>query len=608
MLYCAVVIAMAKDESQLGEDRALVSEDTGFSLGTRQRWVSGIVGLGALSFGAYLGFSGEPAELAIVMAGGGFLFLFFGLVGRVGRFGTKIAGQEFSYDPGYVPSQPPQQGEAISPVPALGDGEAEAEADLASTAEEVGDKERDPFLDAIEAWREGNHKGFDSKMQEAVAAAESEDAKVALEAMRLAWMYNSGEGARLADLEALKRRHPESHYPVVRLGECHETVQDYAKAALVYAEGAESPQISREGRRLLLSREAKALAKANRFEDAEKRLNGALQQAQGDSERAELEKFLADLYETWGKKDLFYLHLEKSLEMNPADVETRFRLAYSYADGGLDLLALYHYRILESQRGGPWELNNLGLIYSSLDLPITMATCYRRAIAQKNTLAAANLARKAAGAGLATEARGILDRALKEEKVDEAVHSAMSWLGSAESDETKRISRIEDAAKLDRALLLKRVATELDMKTAVAPNDIVGVWETTMGQITFERRDSKLVGKFREKGFWDWELSGDIRARTYFFEWTNNRSSQNREGDGLLIFTEANRFEGVIRHTPGKGEVRNVTGKKVPPPPPKDLESLARSARLRNPAFEALLKTMQERTKESRPNGPAPDE
>ncbi len=178
-------------------------------------------------------------------------------------------------------------------------------------------------------------------------------------------------------------------------------------------------------------------------------------------------------------------------------------------------------------------LNILAVILSELDMPITTARFYRSAWEQKETLAAGNLAELMGQAGLVDEAKGVLDEALKEEDVDQRVHQVFVSVARWEENEKKRLKQIGEAGTAERSLVLKRFELERQQLSSLRVEDIEGIWRTSVGDMTFERRGDKLFARFKDS-IWDWELSGQVSQRTYSFNWKCDKRSQNQQGDGLV--------------------------------------------------------------------------
>jgi tetratricopeptide (TPR) repeat protein len=553
----------------------------GFALDSRQRVLCLALGIALMAFGCFSFVRDEPSWPAAVPLLAGAAIFAIGLLGQLVRFRFgPFAVEPFETGESGEAAYPTSAPEEPSPEQSAPPPPTPREADLTRVEIGVSDQgvgsdavhveKREPFADALRALDEKEYSTFDSKMQEAIHAESDEDTKVAMEALRLEELYRVGQTGRLGELQALREKHPTSPYPVMRLGDCYDLAADHENAAALYGKGYEIPSLNADQRVMLLSRQARALRKAKLFEEAEKCLTKGLDTAATDAEKADVEKLLAELYEDWGKKHETLTHFEKALELEPGDVDARFKLAYRYSKAGYKLVAFYHYEVLRAQRDGPSELNNLGVILRELDMPIATARFYRWAADQKNTLAAANLARLMADGGLVTEASEVLAEALKEEKVDPAVHQVSAGISRWQENEEERLERIKEAAATERSLLLERFELERQDLNPVGVEDIEGTWQTSVGDMTFQRQENRLVARFKPR-YRGWELAGDVSGRTYSFSWKCDEPGQNQQGDGFFIFRTDGEFEGIIRHTPAKGEVRLVTGsERKPPGPPEE--------------------------------------
>lgn len=542
----------------------------GFALGIRLRIICAIPGFALMIVGCFSGVRDGPNYVAVTALVLGFALFAAGIVGRFPRLtyqaptGPKL---EYGFDhPTSAPREsPPEQAAPPPPAPEEPDlGRAEIEVlDQGVGTDTVQVEKREPFGEAFTALQAKDYSTFDSKLQEAIEAETDNDRKAAFDSFRLQELYAAGQTQRLEELRALRDKYPTSHFPVMRLGDCYDSTGEYEKAAAVYSEGYEITALTGEQRVTLLSRQAQALRKAKLFEKAENCLAEGLERAKSDGERAEVEKLLAALYEDWGKQDEMLLHLEKALELNPGDVDARFTLAYRYGKAGYKLAAFYHYRILRRDAS---VLNNLAVILSELDMPITTAKFYRSAWEQKETLAAGNLAGLMAEAGLVDEAKEVLAEARKEEDVNQRVYQVSLNVARWEENEKERLKQIGEAGKAERSLVLKRFELERQQLSSLRVEDIEGTWRTGVGDMTFQRRGDKLLARFKDD-IWDWELTGQVSQRIYSFTWKCDRRSQNQQGDGFFLFPTDSEFEGIIRHTPAKGEASLVNGGERRPPP-----------------------------------------
>lgn len=138
--------------------------------------------------------------------------------------------------------------------------------------------------------------------------------------------------------------------------------------------------------------------------------------------------------------------LERMVELNPADTETRFALAFKYSELEMDRLAAFHYSKIPSfgRSGVAW--NNLGVSLDRLGLSISSVAAYREAEGKGESLAMSNIAMKLIEAGFLPEAKEILNKALVVENHHKNVDSGLaSAKGAAESEEEKETKIFESA-------------------------------------------------------------------------------------------------------------------------------------------------------------------
>lgn len=519
-----------------------------------------------MGLAAYTTFDDGPSTTAIVALVVGGVFFALGVIGKFGRLTIPPRGPwpGLSLEPpSPAPESPIRQEAGGRPPPSA--PEASAIATPVSEDDETDEGKADastrsPLSEAVDAYIENDLAGFDSKMREMISAEDDEPMKIGLMAWRLAWLYKAGQAERLKELRELSQQHPESTDPILRMGESFDQLGEHAQSIQTYEDGIANSALPADGQLTLLVALSGTLRKAKRFSEGERKLMEALDGTPSDDARAKLHRALADLYDDWGKRDLKHFHLEKSLEANPSDVGTRFSLAYSYSDSGHRLAAIYHYRIVRTQRGNAWEYNNLGVAMAELDMPITAAKYYRRAIDQHNTLAAANLAGIALASGLADVAEGLVDEAQKQEDVHENVHHVASSLAQSTRREEERLKRIYEGSEIEREMFLRRMQLGSESPKPLTPEEVEGLWDTSVGKMTIVKKDDALEAAFTEAGLWQWQISGTLEGRVYTFKWEHNRTSQNNRGDGYFIFTNEKEFVGIIRHSPTKGEVRSVKG------------------------------------------------
>lgn len=132
--------------------------------------------------------------------------------------------------------------------------------------------------------------------------------------------------------------------------------------------------------------------------------------------------------------------MERQLELNPDDIETRFALAYKYSEQGSDALAAMHYaRIAYAERTAvTW--NNLGVAFARMGLQAKSVDAYRKSEEMGETLAMSNLANKLIETGFLSEAQKICDEALRLKEVNKNVGSTLGRLKEVPEEEEKKKS------------------------------------------------------------------------------------------------------------------------------------------------------------------------
>lgn len=153
---------------------------------------------------------------------------------------------------------------------------------------------------------------------------------------------------------------------------------------------------------------------------------------------ADVLQAMRNLAEITNDNEVLIGTMERQLELNPADNDTRFALAYKYSEQGNDALAAMHYaRIPYAQRSAAtW--NNLGVAYDRMSLQAKSVSAYRKAEEKDETLAMSNLANKLVGAGFLPEAEQLCNKAIKIKDVHKNVGSTLSRLKGVTEEENKK--------------------------------------------------------------------------------------------------------------------------------------------------------------------------
>ena len=139
--------------------------------------------------------------------------------------------------------------------------------------------------------------------------------------------------------------------------------------------------------------------------------------------------------------------LERLIEINPGDVETRFSLAYKYSDMNREDMAAFHYSRIPQKERTSLAWNNLGVSLERLGLPIHAVIAYRESEKLGETLSMSNLAIKFLNAGFLLEAKKILDAALKIENHHKNVVSTLVTINDSQDAESKKETSNHEIAK-----------------------------------------------------------------------------------------------------------------------------------------------------------------
>ncbi|HKC65163.1 MAG TPA: hypothetical protein VKB86_16080, partial [Pyrinomonadaceae bacterium] len=165
-------------------------------------------------------------------------------------------------------------------------------------------------------------------------------------------------------------------------------------------------------------------------------------------------KNLAALYGKAKEIELEALAFEKAVEYSPNDTHTLFDAALSMSKLGMSGLALVHYRtILDFKPEHSSALNNIGVEYDTLGLPIYSVSSYKKSSELNETLASANLAYRLINAGFAEEANDLLSKAKQLPDVHANVGSAISTLSqNREAEREKREKILNTSVKQQQFL------------------------------------------------------------------------------------------------------------------------------------------------------------
>ena len=123
----------------------------------------------------------------------------------------------------------------------------------------------------------------------------------------------------------------------------------------------------------------------------------------------------------------------------PNDADAQFAAAYAYSRSSVPLASLFHYDLLlDFSPDHGYALNNQGVVYSRLGLPIRAIGAFESASQHGSTLASANLATRLVGIGMTSSAEELLKAARANENVHRNVWAATEALEKAQAEESDK--------------------------------------------------------------------------------------------------------------------------------------------------------------------------
>lgn len=202
-------------------------------------------------------------------------------------------------------------------------------------------------------------------------------------------------------------------------------------------------------------------------------------------QKANLLSKLGDLYRAEEKPLRAIVAYERALRLDPHRKHARFHAAYLCADiDGLKLIGLRQYRILREQdKTYSSSLNNLGVLYGELDLPISKVALWKAAAAINEDYGYGNLIIAFLEAGFFEEADKLVKAVPASLKSEERFVYAQSLVYQRQRGEQKKLeSLVESAERIYQPL------HEFDFELN-GSGDLLGAWvdDANSEQLTFER-------------------------------------------------------------------------------------------------------------------------
>jgi tetratricopeptide (TPR) repeat protein len=193
------------------------------------------------------------------------------------------------------------------------------------------------------------------------------------------------------------------------------------------------------------------------------------------TENGELQllKVLIEVAEIMKDDEIALGSMERTVQVDPSDIDMRFSLAYKHSECGNNDLSLLHYLRIPPHERKAVTWNNLGVAFDQFLLAGKSVDAYRRAEALGETLAMSNLASKLISAGFLAEAQEHCDRALSVNNYHKNLTHTLSKLREVPDDENKREAEL---------LLASKPKSEFYQEFGRAicesyPNELAGDWQ-----------------------------------------------------------------------------------------------------------------------------------
>ena len=306
-----------------------------------------------------------------------------------------------------------------------------------------------------------------------------------------------GKDGDLRGLKDLAENYPNSSQVQNYLARAYEEYENYFDAAKTFENAAALSGVPEEKAKLL-GDAAVQYIKAGFQVDADETLK-KLKAMLINAEMRESEFFgiLRNFLEADGDDRFVLPVLERIIEIDPDDIDTRFTLAYKYSERENSDMALWHYRKIPHQKRSGMAWNNLGVVLDAFDLPGKSVNAYEGAKALDETLAMSNLATRFLSVGFAKNAQELCDNALEIEGYHKNVSHVLAKIKDLPDQEEKKLEKI-----LERAKPKNEYYRMVGRAMALAePKDIGGSWRGPVCalELKISRRLVTITGSYDQQ-------------------------------------------------------------------------------------------------------------
>jgi tetratricopeptide (TPR) repeat protein len=305
-----------------------------------------------------------------------------------------------------------------------------------------------------------------------------------------------GKGGNLQRLKDLAAENPSNFSVQEFLAKALGVYENHQAAADHYMAAAAAATATEDKTRLT-GEAALAYARAG----DQKRAINAIRSVRGSAEAGEISemrflKFLRELAEFEKDDHRSIFVMERIVDLEPEDIDTRFLLAFKHSEIGNNDHALHHYLKIPYRSRAAAVWNNLGVVFDHLGFPIKSVGAYQNAASREETLAMSNLGYKYLNEGFRDRAKEQGNQALAIPNYHPNVGSLVADLAKRPEDENKKevelLQRIRP--KVEFYELLGRASVRPE------PEKIAEQWKGPKCELiaTVVDRKVQLVGAYEE--------------------------------------------------------------------------------------------------------------
>lgn len=288
------------------------------------------------------------------------------------------------------------------------------------------------------------------------------------------YLYQRGNQSALQKIIELTKNPDVSHYAHYYLGLCYESGENFEQAFKEHELAVQNSK-SQEKRAFYVVNCARSLHKNGKKQDAIRYITVEIAKTTDKEALSNLYSGIASLFYMEDNYELRGLALEKAIEQKPNDTSLLFEIAYAYSQiQHNELSLLYYSALLNFSPENAMALNNFGVAYSRLGMPINSIRHHKKGFDLGNSLAASNIALGYLGAGFADEATQIIEKAREQKEVHKNIGSTFSKISDNKEKEKKREKEVFENAREQQRFM--RAFGEAYFVYQPNTIDISGVW------------------------------------------------------------------------------------------------------------------------------------